>query len=255
MIAAIGAMQVFVPGAKLSQRNRTGACLAKPIIHPVTLDCPGAPMLRLIANNSPAAPDAPPVLRVVLDRVVQGAKVVLGPVDLVLRPRETVALTGSETAAKTALLRVIAGLDPAPQGEVVRPDRITAVFGDPALLPWRTCRGNLTTTLGISALEAENALAEVGLAGRGGDFPEQLSPAQQLQLALARALAPNPQVLLLDDPFATLSAPETETMMTLFERLTASRSVATVIATQNARLAARLAQRMLRLTGGSSAQR
>lgn len=212
-------------------------------------------MLRLIANNSPTAQDAPPVLRVTLEKMARGGKVVAGPVALVLRPRETVALTGSETAAKTTLLRVIAGLEPAGQGEIVRPDRITAIFGDPALLPWRTCRGNLTATLGITALAAENALAEVGLAGRGGDFPEQLSPSQRLKLALARALAPDPQVLLLDDPFAQLSAPEAEAMMILFERLTASRNVATVIATQNARLAARLAQRMLRLTGGSVAQR
>lgn len=209
----------------------------------------GEPVLRLVTNNTPAPLDVPPVLRVALDGVHRAGYAVLGPVTLVLRPRETVALTGALGTGKTTLLRVISGLEQGQLGQIARPERISAIFADPALLPWRTCRENLTLTLGISALTAENALAEVGLGGLGGDYPDQLTPAQQIRLALARALACDPQVLLMDDPFAALPPDEAEALMSLYHRLMAGRALATLLATNDARLAARLAQRTLRLTG------
>ncbi|MCB1332196.1 MAG: ABC transporter ATP-binding protein [Roseivivax sp.] len=174
---------------------------------------------------------------------------ILGPVSLTLARGETVALTGPSGIGKTTLLRVIAGLERNQPGAVSRPDQIAMVFQEPTLLPWRTLRQNLTLMLGIGAERAEAALAEVGLGGRGDDVPGQLSLGQQRRLALARAFAAEPDLLLMDEPFVSLDAALADEMMALFERLRARHPVATLIVTHDMGEARRLADRVLRLEG------
>ena len=87
------------------------------------------------------------------------------------------------------------------------------VFQEPTLLPWRTALRNLTLVTGVDDAAAEAALEAVGLRGPGGLFPRQLSLGQQRRLALARAFATRPELLLLDEPFVSLDGPLVEEML------------------------------------------
>lgn len=207
--------------------------------------------LRLVHDGArPAmAAAAPEVARVTLPGMAYSGRSVLGAVELVLRQGETVALTGPSGAGKTTLMRILAGLETRHDGQVEAPDRLGMVFQEPTLLPWRSLRDNLTIPLGIPASPAEAALAEVGLGGRGADFPRQLSLGQQRRLALARAFAGQPALLLMDEPFVSLDAALADEMMGLFETLRAGRDVTTLLVTHSEAEAQRLATRVLKLVG------
>lgn len=192
---------------------------------------------------------APPCLSLRLPGLSLGGTKVLGDIALEVARRETVAITGPSGIGKTSLLRVVLGLLEVPGAELRRPDSVSVVFQEPLLLPWRTARANLTLTTGIDRDAAEAALAEVGLAGRGGAFPAALSLGQQRRLALARAFAAAPELLLMDEPFVSLDPALADEMMGVFEALRARRPVTTLLVTHAEAEAARLASRRLRLGG------
>ncbi len=202
--------------------------------------------LRLVHDRQ-AAP--PVVARLRLSGLAFGGRPVLGRIALDLHAGETVALTGPSGIGKTTILRVLAGLERAQSAEVHRPDHLSMVFQEPVLMPWRTLVQNLTLTVGVTKAEAEAALAEVGLGGRGGDYPRQLSLGQQRRMALARAFAGTPDLLLMDEPFVSLDPALADEMMTLFETLRGRRPVATLLVTHVVSEAERLADRILKLTG------
>jgi iron(III) transport system ATP-binding protein len=146
-------------------------------------------------------------------RAVDGASLRVGTGELV-------ALLGPSGSGKTTLLRVIAGFEApdagrvaiggrpvAGDGEWVEPEhrRIGMVFQDGALFPHLTVRDNV----GFGASRRERVaecLRLVGLADRASDFPHELSGGERQRVALARALAADPEVVLLDEPFASLDA-------------------------------------------------
>ncbi|HET6838526.1 MAG TPA: ABC transporter ATP-binding protein [Bradyrhizobium sp.] len=132
---------------------------------------------------------------------------------------EIVAIIGGSGCGKSTLLRAVAGLDRATTGTVtLDATTITAphakigiIFQEPRLLPWLTVADNIG--FGLSDLPTEirrekiaGALARVGLTDKARAWPRELSGGQAQRVAIARALVPQPEVLLLDEPFSALDA-------------------------------------------------
>ncbi len=130
-----------------------------------------------------------------------------------------VSILGSSGCGKTTLLRIVAGLDSLSYGELVIhskeekkiPPAISFVFQDPNLLPWRNVLHNVTLPLEIKKIsknirtdKAMNILKLVGLQDASKLFPSQLSGGMKMRVSLARALVNDPELLLLDEPFAAL---------------------------------------------------
>lgn len=174
---------------------------------------------------------------------------VLGPMALDIAAGETLALTGPSGVGKTTLLRILAGLDSRFEGTLTRPERTAMVFQEPVLLPWRDARANITLTTGATAARADHLLEEVGLGGRGAALPGELSLGQQRRLALARALAAEPELLLMDEPFVSLDPARVAEMIELTARLLAGSGTATVIVTHARAEAERLTSRILLIDG------
>lgn len=149
-----------------------------------------------------------------------GCRLVLQGVDLGLRRGEFVILIGASGCGKTTLLRIIAGLEQADDGEVViagtqvtrpMPSKVAVVFQQDALLPWYNIMENVG--IGLAARRTSRkvredvvrrALSAVGLSGYERSLPAQLSGGMRQRAALARGLVMEPKVLILDEPFAAL---------------------------------------------------
>lgn len=163
---------------------------------------------------------------------------------------ETVALQGPSGIGKTTLLRLIAGIDDAFDGRIVRPDRLAMVFQEPTLLPWRSVIQNIVLVhpeLGKDAARA--ALDRVGIGAKADLFPGQMSLGQQRRLALARAFAAQPKALILDEPFVSLDPELAQEMLELARSLIHEVRPATIFVTHSREEAASLSDRVLKLAG------
>ena len=190
------------------------------------------------------------MIRCDLRRKSFGATDVLRDIVFEVQRGETVAVLGPSGIGKSTLLRIIAGLDPAYEGSVYTGGRIAMVFQEPLLLPWRSAEVNVALVHpGLTTEAARAALNRVGIADRAALFPRQVSLGQQRRVALARAFAGDPAVLLMDEPFASLDEATADDMLALTERLIAESRPATVFVTHSGAEAARLANRVLRLAG------
>ena len=145
---------------------------------------------------------------------------VLDDIDLEVRPGEFVALLGPSGCGKSTLLRLVAGLEPPAQGDLLAdgepidgpsPSRIV-VFQDPTLYPWRTVWHNVALGLQARGLlktergRVDDALQRVGLTAFGAAYPHQLSGGMAQRAALARALVNDPRILILDEPLGKLDS-------------------------------------------------
>jgi NitT/TauT family transport system ATP-binding protein len=178
-----------------------------------------------------------------------GKRAVLGPVSFDMQPGETVALTGPSGIGKSTLLAIITGLDDDYCGTVSVPEKIAFVFQEPVLLPWRNAVENITLTTGAKTDAARNVMVSVGLEGHELDYPRQMSLGQQRRLALARALAAQPDLLILDEPFASLDDETAQQMIELTARLVRQQSITMLVVTHSIAEAEALADRVLRLRG------
>jgi len=148
-----------------------------------------------------------------------GSVVSLDGVTFDIRPHEFVSVLGPSGSGKTTILKIVAGLESKTTGivrvegkDVVGPQRkIGIVFQVPALMRWRTAIENIllpSEVLGIPRTEAREKAFEtlrlVGLADFANKYPRELSGGMQQRVSIARALAHNPSIMLLDEPFSAL---------------------------------------------------
>lgn len=185
---------------------------------------------------------------------------VLDQLDLRVAEREIVAIVGPNGCGKSTLLRVISGLLPPDHGRVLAFDstvagpepRIGLVFQEPRLLPWRDVLGNVVFPLELAGVDraereerAHDALRLTGLEGFGAAYPDQLSGGMAQRAALARALAPEPDVLLLDEPFSALDAMTRERLDDELLRLWGATGSTIVLVTHSISEAVFLSDRVL----------
>ncbi|MHB2166185.1 ABC transporter ATP-binding protein [Alsobacter sp. R-9] len=187
---------------------------------------------------------------------------VLEGLDLVVERGSFVAVVGASGVGKSTLLRVLMGLAKASAGTVALGTRskerqpLALVFQDARLLPWRRVADNVSFGLegrGLSRAErrerALRALAIVGLADLAGRWPHQLSGGQRQRVSLARALAVEPEVLLMDEPFSALDAITRETLQDELTRIQAVTGTTILFVTHDIEEAAYLADRVVVLAG------
>jgi len=199
-----------------------------------------------------------------------GATRILDGIDLQVAKREFVALLGPSGSGKTTLLRVIAGLEQADEGALwlagapaldLPPGRrgLGFVFQGYALFEHMTVAGNIAFGLQVRAQRpsrpeiaatVERMLALVRLEGLGARLPSQLSGGQRQRVALARTLAVEPHILLLDEPFGALDRQVREELRGELRRLHDTLGMTTVFVTHDHEEALALADRALVLERG-----
>jgi sulfonate transport system ATP-binding protein len=174
------------------------------------------------------------------------ARVILHDVAFSLGKGEICALLGPSGCGKTMLLRIIAGLDSEFEGRIVLPSphRIGMVFQEPRLLPWRSVAQNVRPGESSSENDRAEIVAALHLSKHLDHFPGELSLGLARRVAIARAFAVKPDLLLLDEPFVSLDAALAAELLTLVLK----RKATTLIVTHDVEEAISLADRIIVLS-------
>jgi ABC-type nitrate/sulfonate/bicarbonate transport system ATPase subunit len=179
-------------------------------------------------------------------------RVVLRDIAFSIAHGEVIALLGPSGIGKSTTLRILLGLDEAFEGRIRRGDsRIGVMFQEPRLLPWLTIAENLRLVVTDSMPQPDIAslLEMVRLPNASSLYPRQLSLGMARRAALARALAVSPEVLVLDEPFASLDPQLAAALSDVVERWTRETGAGVLLATHDLAHALQLASRLLILTG------
>jgi NitT/TauT family transport system ATP-binding protein len=179
-----------------------------------------------------------------------GGRTIVADIGFTVARGEFVSVIGASGCGKTTLLRLLAGLIAPSHGKVrldgrpvTTPSRqVALVFQDygRALLPWRTATGNVSLALeamGVPPAERPQRiaalLAKTGLAGHADKYPSQLSGGMQQRLQIARSLAQDPAVLLMDEPFGALDAMTRQALQDEVLRIVAERGATVLFVTHD----------------------
>ncbi|MDB5873438.1 MAG: transporter family protein [Ramlibacter sp.] len=193
-----------------------------------------------------------------------GGREILSPTSLEITKGEFVCVIGPSGCGKTTLLRAAAGFVTPGAGAVLRhgqpvngPSREVAfVFQDygRALLPWRTVEGNISLALEAAGIPAEQrperirrVLETVGLAAHATKFPVQLSGGMQQRVQIARCLAQEPELMMMDEPFGALDAMTRQSLQDELARLVRESGLTVVFVTHDLEEAIYLGDRVIAL--------
>ncbi|MEW7972075.1 MAG: ABC transporter ATP-binding protein [Candidatus Thiodiazotropha endolucinida] len=168
-----------------------------------------------------------------------------------------ISLVGPSGAGKSTLLNILSGLDDNFDGSLEwvdgGPGCVSYVFQDPRLMPWLTVRENVELVMNDAKKDSswvDHLLHLVELYERADAFPGQLSGGMQRRVALARAMAIKPDILLLDEPFSSLDAPTAASLREMVLDLWRDHSSAVILVTHNLNEALELADQILFLSKG-----
>ena len=225
-------------------------------------------MRRSRARETPAEALAPtPPEKIVFEgvrkgfRTREGETVALQAVDLTIREGEFVCLVGPSGCGKSTLLNLVAGLERPDAGRVLADGKPVAgpgrdrlvMFQDSALFPWLDVRGNVLFGLRFKPNLDRKARREVadfyldlvGLSAFARHNVHELSGGMRQRVALARSLAPNPRVLLMDEPFGALDAMTRESLYVDLQRIWSERKKTILFVTHDVREAVCLGDRVV----------
>ncbi len=219
--------------------------------------------MALVTQTEPIS--AQPVVRTGFDVEVDGVSKVfrtggtpvsaLDNVTLKVTAGDFVCLLGASGCGKSTLLNLIAGLDQPSAGAVRTVNRPALMFQEPALLPWLTAGKNVELALKYAGLprpqragRADELLDIVRLSGTHKRRIHELSGGQRQRVAMARALAQDSQVLLMDEPFAALDAITRDVLHDELTRIWTATGLTVIFVTHNVREAVRLGQRVVLLS-------
>lgn len=175
---------------------------------------------------------------------------ILRDVAFTLRQGEVCALLGPSGCGKTTLMRIVARLDTAFEGRLVLPSRNKTgmVFQEPRLLPWRSVAQNLRLVGTSSEGELTEIVAALHLSKHLDHFPGELSLGLARRVAIARAFAVKPDLLLLDEPFVSLDAALAARLREELLTLVLTRKTTTLIVTHDVGEAIAIADRIIVLS-------
>ena len=182
--------------------------------------------------------------------------VVLDGVDLHIAENQIVAVVGPSGVGKTTMLELITGLIAPDSGRVEVADvRVGYVFQEPRLLPWRTAVDNIAVVLRAQGEEREEArraalswMERVGLQGFEDYHPAELSGGMAQRVAVARAFAAEPRILLMDEPFSNMDLELKTSLLGILETIIRERKTTVVYVTHELTEALRIADRIVELT-------
>ncbi|WP_370638370.1 ABC transporter ATP-binding protein [Aurantimonas sp. VKM B-3413] len=187
-------------------------------------------------------------------RTVEGTPLpAIAEIAFAVPPASFATLIGPSGCGKTTTLRIILGLDTDFSGHLSLPEkdgRVAAVFQEPRLLPWRTVEENVRLALPakLEGSDLDALFATLGLAEMRGRYPGELSLGLARRVAIARAFAIEPSLILLDEPFVSLDEPTATRLRALLTEVWSARPTTALMVTHNLREALELSDRIVFLT-------